>query len=166
VLAEWDGSVEDADAAKELNELDPNEVEIAFKRVPVSEAETPNHNPEIIDVLVAGHPIGNAEGFTARTGKTYILEPILPNAQIETYIYRASSGEQEYRTEEPYFSWYTEIGADDPNDGASFDQEISLYPYSSAEWTAPKNPGRLTIHIVARDRRGGMAWRTLTVNVL
>ncbi len=156
----------DADISKELDTLNTNDFEIAFKRLPVSQAETPNHNPDIIDVVISGIPIGQQMGFTARTKKTYIIEPILGDNQIETYAYYTNEGKREYRTEEPFFSWYTELGADNPEKGASFDQPISLYPYSSVEWTAPTKPGWITIHIVVRDRRGGMGWRTLAVNVL
>jgi len=156
----------DTDKTDQLSELDPNAFEIAFKRMPISLAETPNHNPDIVNIVVAGHPIGSAKGFTARTKKTYTLEPILANGHIETYAFINNSGEKEYRTEEPYFSWYTELGAEDPKKGAEFDQPVSLYPYSSVEWTAPDKPGWITIYVVARDRRGGMGWRTISVNVL
>ena len=110
--------------------------------------------------------LNGAVGFTARTKKTYVIEPLLSDGHIETYTYTSSSGEREYRTEEPYFTWYTEMGADDVADGARFDQPYSLNPYNSVEWTAPTSPGLLTIHVVVRDRRGGMGWRSLTVNVL
>ena len=156
----------DNDDVKNTEDLDPNEFEIAFKRVPVSLADTPNHNPDIMDIMVAGQSIGDAAGFTARTEKTYILEPILRDGHLETYAYYDSTGTLVYRVEEPYFSWYSEVGAEDTKDGAQFDDNISLYPYSSVEWTAPKKPGRLTLHVVVRDRRGGMGWRSLTVNVL
>ena len=156
----------DTDKADQLKDIDPNEFEIAFKRMPISQAESPNHNPDIINVTVAGHPLGSAKGFTAKTEKTYILEPILADGHIETYAFINSSGETEYRTEEPYFSWYTELGAEDPKKGAKFDQPVSLYPYSSVEWTAPKKPGWVPLYVVVRDRRGGMGWRAISVNVL
>jgi len=157
---------ESSDEDKDELELDADNYEIAFKRVPVSESETPNHNPDIIDFIVAGERLDGAEGFTARTQTTYIIEPLLADGHIETYAYTTSSGESEYRTEEPYFSWFTELGAEETKDGASFDQPFSLNPYNSVEWTAPKEPGLLVIHVVVRDRRGGMGWRSLTVNVL
>jgi len=155
-----------SDEEKEELELDADNYEIAFKRVPVSESPTPNHNPDIIDFVVAGERLDGAAGFTARSKTTYIIEPILADGHIETYTYTSSAGELEYRTEEPYFSWYTELGATDSEDWATFDQPFSLNPYNSVEWTAPKSPGQITIHVVVRDRRGGMGWRSLTVNVL
>ena len=158
---------EDEDEDEEAGpKLDVDNYEIAFKRVPVSESTTPNHNPDIVDFVVAGERLNGAAGFTARTEKTYIIEPLLAEGHIETYRYRASSGEVEFRTEEPYFSWFTELGSASTKNGARFDQPFSLIPYTSVEWTAPKDPGEIIIHVVVRDRRGGMGWRSLTVNVL
>ena len=157
---------EDEDEDEEDLKLDVDDYEIAFKRVPVSESTTPNHNPDIVDFVVAGERLDGAAGFTARTEKTYVIEPLLAEGHIETYRYRASSGEVEFRTEEPYFSWFTELGSASTKNGARFDQPFSLIPYTSVEWTAPKDPGEIIIHVVVRDRRGGMGWRSLTVNVL
>jgi hypothetical protein len=144
----------------------PEDVEAGFKRIAVSEATSPNHNPEITDITVAGVALDGARGFTARAGYTYILEPIVPEGHVETYSYLNTGGEEEWRVEEPYFTWYTEPGADKPNKQARFKQEYSLHPNSSVEWTAPKKPGQVEIYVVVRDRRGGMGWRTLLVNVL
>jgi len=140
--------------------------EMGFKRIAVSEATSPNHNPDIEDILVAGESLGGAKGFTARTGRTYILEPVLPEGHIETYSYINSQGEEEWRVEQPFFTWYTETGPGKMGRQASFDQAESLYPFSAVEWTAPKTPGWIEIDVVVRDRRGGMGWRTLEVNVL
>jgi len=142
------------------------DLENGFKRVAVSEATSPNHNPDIVDILVAGTSIEEAKGFTARAGRTYILEPILEEGHIETYSYINSSGEEEWRSEEPYFTWYTELGAKRSQRQARFDTDYSLHPYSSVEWTAPKVPGWIEIYVVVRDRRGGMGWRSILVNVL
>jgi hypothetical protein len=147
-------------------EDDEADLEAGFKRVAVSEATSPNHNPDIKDIVVAGTSIEDARGFTARAGLTYILDPILEDGHIETYSYITGAGEEELREEEPYFSWYTELGSEKTSKQAGFDTDYSLYPYSSVEWTAPKVSGTIRIHVVVRDRRGGMGWRSLVVNVL
>jgi hypothetical protein len=143
-----------------------DEAEVGFKRMPVSEALTPNHNPDIVDFTVAGERLNGAVGFTARRGSTYIIDPIVPDAHIETYTYLNSSGEDEFRTEEPFFTWYTELGSDVGENQARFDQPLSLAPSTSVEWTAPTNPTTVHLYVVVRDRRGGMGWRSLKVNVL
>ncbi len=147
-------------------EMDNEDLEIGFKRMPVSEALTPNHNPDISDFVVAGVSLQGAAGFTARTGHTYIIEPLVPDGHTETYTYKNSAGEDEYRSEDLYFLWYTEAGAQKTADYASFDQPLSLAEYPTVEWTAPSVPGVLTLYAVVRDRRGGLGWRSLKVNVL
>jgi hypothetical protein len=137
-----------------------------FKRMPVSEAVSPNHNPDIVDFTVAGVLLDGAEGFTAQRGLTYIIEPHTPEGHVETYSYQTSEGETEYRTEEPFYQWYTEPGSTNAERTASFDQALSLAPFSSVEWTAPNQAGVVMLYAVVRDRRGGMGWRSLKVNVL
>ena len=106
-----------------------------------SASPRPQSQPRHRRLHVAGERLDGAAGFTART-ETYIIEPLLAEGHIETYRYRASSGEVEFRTEEPYFGWFTELGSASAKNGARFDQPFSLIPYTSVEWTAPKAPRR------------------------
>ena len=165
-ISKDDTSVEEDDASVEEDVLDTEDLEAGFKRVSVSEATSPNHNPDIADVLVAGAAIGDGKGFTATRGHTYTIEPILADGHVETYSFVNSKSEEEWRTEEPYFTFYSETGSEKAAKQAKFNVDYSLYPYSSVEWTAPKESGWITLNIVARDRRGGMGWRSLLVNVL
>ena len=136
-----------------------------LKRMPVSEAETPNHNPDIIDFEINGTALNGDETFTATSGTTYTIDPVVPAGHTETYAYVNRDGEKEYRSESLYFVWYTEPGATGRK-SASFEQPLSLAPYTSVEWTAPKQSGAVMLYVVVRDRRGGMGWRGLKVNVL
>jgi hypothetical protein len=140
--------------------------ELTYKRMPVSDATTPNHNPDIADFVIAGVALDGAVGFNARTGSTYTIEPVLSDGHVETYEFLNGDGELEWRTEEPYFTWFTETGSSKSDNRATFDSPESLHPYSSVEWTAPSVAGEILLHTVVRDRRGGMGWRSLRVNVL
>lgn len=131
------------------------DVEIAYKRVPVSLASTPNHNPDILAMTIDGQQPD--ELFHGERGKTYNLAPVLAPDAIETYTYIYDDESQEERAEEPYFTWYTE--------GGSFDQSYSLYPYTDVDWTAPDGPWSGLVVTVMRDRRGGMAWGSLSIEV-
>ncbi|MGC6510021.1 MAG: hypothetical protein ACON4U_16470 [Myxococcota bacterium] len=132
-----------------------DEFEIAYKRFPVSLADTPNHNPTM-DILKVDGTMVN-EVFYAESEKTYSISPVLSPDSVEDYDYVTPEGDIETRTEEPYFLWYTE--------GGSFDINFSLYPYSKVEWTAPKGPFEGIIISVIRDRRGGMDWEAIKVVV-
>ncbi len=139
---------------------DDADFELAYKRVPVSLADTPNHNPEITGLLIDGE-LWDGGLLVSTAGAVHTLEPVLADDAIEEYQYTADDGTTETRTEEPYFTWYTEAG--------TFDQSFSLYPFSSIEWAAPAlSSGEQTtalLLVVMRDRRGGMAWADLTIQI-
>jgi hypothetical protein len=136
---------------------DESEIEIAYKRFPVSLADTPNNNPELIHILTDETPLSNAEVFYASSEKTHTLDPVISDDSIELYSYLTPDGVEEQREEQPYFLWYAE--------GGSFNTNFSLYPYNDIEWTAPKAPFEGHIISVIRDRRGGMDWAIIKVIV-
>ncbi len=136
-------------------EGDDQLTEIAYKRMPVSEAITPNHNPEMVTLQVDGHPLEEGQVLHLTAGQQYDLEPILGENAIEEYRYVTSEGVEETRTEEPYFTFYAT--------GGDFDVDYALYPHSSVTWTAPEDPAGTSHRLwaVTRDRRGGMSWWTI-----
>lgn len=140
-----------------------DDIELAYKRLPVSEAVTPNHNPDIEGIVASGADLRGGTGtegdpFRVRPKGKLTFTPELAEDAVETYQYRTSTGETEDRTEEPYFSWYLEDG--------TFDQNISLPPFSETEYTAPKEAGWSgVVMAVVRDRRGGMGWSQVWVAV-
>ena len=134
-----------------------SDFEVAYKRFPVSTSETPNNNPVIDNISIDTIPYQSDEIFTAIAGETYTLTPNFEERHVETYAFLNREGEFEDRIEEPYFSWFTEGGA--------FYQPISLYPNTGVEWTAPPTPFSGQIITVMRDRRGGMAWAWIQVEV-
>lgn len=166
-----DGMTEDAQqeglsalinlSALPVDAEDDGDIELAYKRVPVSFADTPNTNPDITGLLVDGVEHDLSEPLIVTSGQVVELEPVMSDASIEEYTYTTSDGISETRTEEPYFSWYTEAGV--------FDQAFSLYPFTAVEWTAPELTSGQEYEgvmlIVLRDRRGGMAWMDLSVQV-
>jgi hypothetical protein len=136
---------------------DESDQELAFKRVPVSLATHPNHNPEVTGLRVDGEDIRLGGQLQATPGAVYEIEPLLSDESIESYAYVDSNGDAEERVEEPYCSWYLE--------GGELDMAFSLYPHTSIEWTAPDQAFEGMIVVVVRDRRGGMAWAQLRVRV-
>lgn len=136
---------------------DPADVELAVKRIPVSLASTPNHNPDLLGWRVDGTAIDGDGAVNVSAGEQITLEPILAKDAIETYDYVSEAGETEERLEEPYYAWYTEEG--------SFDRHESLASDGAVTWTAPESEFAGVILCVVRDRRGGMDWLQLDVTV-
>ncbi len=142
---------------------DDADTEIAYKRLPISEALTPNHNPDIAGFLVDGVPLASGATVAVDWSQVVQIEPVLASDALETYLYRADDGTDEERTEEPYLTWYVEAG--------SFDQPYSLYPDLGVAWTAPLSADELDtddeswrLIAVMRDRRGGMGWAELRLD--
>ncbi|NOY24967.1 MAG: hypothetical protein GXP62_03755 [Oligoflexia bacterium] len=147
-----------------------DDTELAYKRLPISEASTPNHNPDITGFTIDGEPVKPGGQIDRIWGQDVQIEPILADDAIETYLYRTADGTDEQRQEEPYVTWYAEDG--------SFDQPYGLYPYLTATWSPPLPQSaqaappfisdevrEITLIAVARDRRGGMGWAKLTVSL-
>jgi len=129
-----------------------DDTELGLKRVPVSGAATPNHNPAIEQLLFDGVAVAADTRVEVDAGESYVLEPVLSADSIESYEYLMVDGSWEERVEEPYFSIYIEQG--------SVDAINTLHPFSDFEWTAPDDPEdpEMTVWVVAQDRRGGMSW--------
>ena len=136
------------------------DVELAYKRFPISLAATPNHNPGLTGFVVEESAVAEGAAWSANAGEELAITPVLAADAIETYLYRTDEGEDEERVEEPYITWYAEAG--------EFDQPYSLYPTLDVAWTAPAasdpavgDDGTVTLLAVLRDRRGGMGWAAL-----
>lgn len=143
-------------AFPDVDDIETDDVELAYKRVPVSEAPTPNHNPQVLGVRVDDVLLADGSDVVLDTDQTYSIEPVLSDDSFEDYTYVTSTGPEETRTEEPYVTLYAEDG--------SFDQTNALWPDVARRYTTPSTPTSESarLWLVIRDRRGGMAWATLT----
>mgnify|MGYP000105800186 CR=1 FL=1 len=143
----------DLTQATSATDIDFNEVEVAYKRLVVSEARTPNHNPSIATFVVDRLEVPADAVVQVDPKQEYDLGIQLPDGTRELYEFVTSSGEVEERVEEPYASWYST--------GGEVQEEVTLYPYLESTWTSPETSGEEgTWYVVLRDRRGGMAWWT------
>jgi hypothetical protein len=134
-------------------QLDPATLEASYKRLVVSLAPTPNHNPGFVAFGVDGIRVPADGVVHVDRLQVYDLEVVLSAGSIETYTFVNSDGVEEERVEEPYVAWYATDG--------DMTEEVTLYPYLQATWVAPERSGtRGTWYAVARDRRGGMAFWT------
>lgn len=145
-------------AFPEQEEVSEADVEVAYKRVPVSLASTPNHNPAVTGFAVGGYAVPAGGHVRLSPGEAYALDYTLADDAVETYTYRNSAGTDESRTEEPYASWYLQEG--------SFDQADVLWPHTRTTLHTPSEPSLTTqtVWVVVRDRRGGMGWASFSVS--
>ncbi len=132
------------------DEIDFNDVEAAYKRLVVSDAPTPNQNPEILAFTVDGLRVPNDAVLHVDSGQTYELGALIPASSIESYSFVNSEGVTEERTEEPYLAWFAT--------GGDLLESVTLVPYVEASWVAPAAGETGTVWAVLRDRRGGMSW--------
>lgn len=136
-----------------------SDLELAYKRVPISEARTPNHNPEIETLAIDGVELEEDTLAELDASRTYTLEPILSDDSVEDYLYLDSSGTWDKRTEEPYYTLYVT--------GGEPDQAYAVHPYADMEWTTPDGDTTTehTLWVLVQDRRGGMDWWTQEVRI-
>lgn len=135
----------------------PSDIEVAYRRIPISTNPQPNQNPTIIGFVANGVEYSPEETLVLSTNQAVSLDVIFAEDAVENYQFTNRDGITEDRTEEPYCTWYTE--------GGKFDQEYSLYPYTEVEWTTPETTLDGKVIVVVRDRRGGMDWMTIQVKV-
>lgn len=156
VLAQTVVLPEDVLESGSADGFDFNKVEVAYKRLIVSEATTPNHNPDIYQFRVDGLPIPPGASVELDPGQLYEIGVLLTSEAIEFYEYTDGDGNVEQREEQPYVKWYA--------DGGVVGEELTLFPYLDADWTAPERDDGVTsgtVWAVVRDRRGGMGWAGL-----
>ena len=151
-----EGSLDNVDLDAQGQSL----AETGLKRMPVSVNPYPNQNPVIASlVLDETFDLQDQDTLTVQAGQTYDFVMTLTEGSVEAYTFLNSEGQVEDRIEQPYASFYST--------GGTFYQDISLYPYLAARWTAPVDPERSehNIWLVLRDRRGGMNWISLNLIV-
>jgi hypothetical protein len=133
--------------------FDFNDVEVAYKRLIVSEALTPNENPALGGFVLDGIAVLADAEVLVEPSQQYEVGAWLADGSIQTYIYVNPDGIEEERVEQPYIKWYT--------DGGTMLEDATLYPFLDATWEVPSTDAEITSGTwwaVVRDRRGGLGW--------
>ncbi len=135
--------------------FDFNQVEAAFKRLIVSDDDSPNANPDVAGFAVDGMPIPPGTIAEVDRSQVYEIGLALQDGAVEAYVYTNEEGAIEERVEQPYALWYTT--------GGDLLEDATLFPFLEATWRAPgeDGPEEGTLWAVVRDRRGGLAWSSL-----
>jgi len=146
------------------------DVEHAVKYVPVSLAQTPNHNPDVAQLDVGSDRIWDGGTIQVAHGQTVTLDAAASGGSVEDYYYVDASGTLEKRQEDLSWRWYTTMGtfgAEGRQPGGSGVGSAlgDLGGDDDIDWTAPAEPGTGQILLVVLDGRGGMGWSSYEVEV-
>ena len=111
---------------------DDTDIEVAFKRYPISLNPEPNQNPLLSHFLINGIEYGSDE--TPKSKSMAYSSSMSFSKTVQLRNTSTSIQTREFRKQgpKPYLSWYTESG--------SFSNVVSLQPYTSVDWTAPSTP--------------------------
>lgn len=139
------------DVALGGGEVDLTQVESGYKRLVVSEAATPNHNPDILAFTVDGAPVPVGATVYVEPDQVYAPGLLLRDGAVESYAFTPTDGPIETRLEEPWAAWFAT--------GGDLIESVTLFPYLDALWLSPTEHGAEGAwYAVVRDRRGGMGW--------
>ena len=143
----------------------------AYKTVTISNAEDPQRNPEIENLLLDNVELlpddeggvgtircAETEGCGAEAALSLRLTP----ESLQTYEV-IEDGEAVTVEESLYVSWFVTDGDVEISGGGS-ETDDPLGPIENT-WR-PETPGTHTIYAVAHDSRGGVSWKVYTVEVL
>jgi hypothetical protein len=124
------------------------------KRLVVRDGGTPNHNPKIVGLKVDGHDAPPDAPVAVKAGERVPVSLTTSPDSVESYT-DASTGEA--KDEELLYTWFTTDGHLHP--GSTYGDDVDT------ELELPDEPGDLTLYVVVRDGRGGLAVaeRRLTV---
>ena len=158
-----DQSLEGLGATVQITLSTADDNEIVIRRVPVSLASTPNHNPVIGKLEADDASLLPEVAFTVSPGQSVAFRATLEGG-VEAYSYKNTDGEWEEREEEPSWRWYTDLDGLDA--GAGFQFGSSDDPaVSEMNWVAPDAAATGEVDVVCLDGRGGMGWWHLEIVV-
>jgi hypothetical protein len=135
----------------------------AYKSFRVSLNPYSNHNPEIAEASAGGAPALGATVFAA-PGADLALQAVAAEGSEEHVSTTLPDGTPVDLSEKLEWEWFADAGSFRGGAiglRAGRDLGVGL----DAVWTAPREATRARIWVVARDRRGGNAFETLSVEV-
>lgn len=156
--------LEGRSATVTVNLATEDDAELVLKSIPVSEATTPNTNPELGSFTLAGAEV--QPDATVAVGTLTQVDVVATLAgELESYVYVTTAGVTETRTEVLEFRWYTSGGTLEAVDEGFRIGDDETATRSERRWTSPETPGDYRLDVVVLDGRGGMGWRSHTVQV-
>lgn len=147
-----------------------DDLEIVVRRIPISFARTPNHNPVIESLVIDETPIPRDETgalvpvVVQRGGTININASVIGGP--EDYEYLTTEGYLELRTEGLQWRFYTDIGSLGGGSLLDLFSETPKKEVGTAQWAAPASAAEGVLYVVVLDGRGGMGFEVLPLQVL
>lgn len=155
-------AVEGLSATIQVNLGTEADQELVLKSIPVSLAATPNHNPDVVGMLVGQVP---HSGAPVRVQGGRPIDLVATASPLESYQYTTTDGRVEERSESYSWRWYINGGELGTDLGVPTLPDAEEGVLSIFTWTPPKEPGSYEVDVVVLDGRGGMGWRTVDFEV-
>jgi hypothetical protein len=141
----------------------------AQKRVtyalPIPEGKLADENPHFARIEADGAPL--ADGATVAPLQKVKLDPKPADGAAQPYRVLTFTGGTRDLTESLRYAFFATAGkfSQEKTGGAQRLQLGQVAPDTFTEWTAPKEPGPVTLWFVIRDERGGASWLVRTIDV-
>jgi hypothetical protein len=155
-----------------VNEGEPDE-EVAFKEIVLQldlpEGTTPNANPQAPTLLRDEAPWAEDEIPTVAPGQELVIEPVSPEGDAEAYsVFRFDLQIQDLE-EHLAYHFFSSAGSWNRGETGGPPDPIATETTLASRWTAPLERTRdgdpVSVWIVVRDGRGGVAWTERRIEV-
>lgn len=160
--------------------LPPDQSALALKRLRVSTrpGSEVNRNPTLLGLYMNGQPVETGEELILEGGTSYQLTPWPSSTTLECYENLDGDGNVTLLSETPYFSWYATAGefdeyftepmlitdCEDPTPmDERFDEAVNTWSIPPLE---SLTTSRQTLYLVMWDRRGGLTWLVVPVQII
>jgi hypothetical protein len=142
------------------------------------DALLPNENPRLEGARVHAEEGGGDGGLPlgplafVEPGTDMVVRPVFTADSLEAYLYITTDGETQCREESPWFAWLANAGSWDRDYSFMAEEgdleEVAGRPKVNTLHLPEREdfPDVLTVWLVARDRRGGMAWQSFELVAL
>jgi len=124
-----------------------------------------NLNPTLAELRARDAPFPEETALVVTRLEEIELMPVEPPDAREVYVVPTLDGGSRTFTENLRYSWLATGGTfkDEFTGGAT--DIFGNTPLLQTRWTAPGEPGSITLWLVQRDERGGTSWTRRTVQV-
>ncbi len=133
---------------------------IALKRITVSQAPEPNHNPDLVGLSSGGVRFTDRSAFGFPAGVDVPLAALVSDESFEHYVRLLPDGRNEERDETITVSWYSTAGRFGRRRTTAGEANLFRGPGPEGPPPVPQD-GRVRLWAVARDGRGGTDWLSI-----